>query len=83
MPTRPTRRPTYETVGETDGETDDDLVVGRPVIVTRAPLAMAFAAMAGFDDDLRFAHVLADSADDITMRRFRALDPAWSRRSRT
>jgi histidinol-phosphatase len=38
------------------------------------PLAIAFAAMAGFDDDLRFAHVLADSADDITMRRFRALD---------
>ncbi|HEX9066713.1 MAG TPA: histidinol-phosphatase [Streptosporangiaceae bacterium] len=32
--------------------------------------------MAGFDDDLRFAHVLADSADDITMRRFRALDLA-------
>ena len=31
-------------------------------------------AMAGFDDDLRFAHVLADAADDITMRRFRALD---------
>jgi histidinol-phosphatase len=30
--------------------------------------------MAGYDDDLRFAHVLADSADDITMRRFRALD---------
>jgi histidinol-phosphatase len=30
--------------------------------------------MAGFDDDLRFAHVLADSADDITMRRFRARD---------
>jgi histidinol-phosphatase len=30
--------------------------------------------MAGFDDDLRFAHVLADSADDITMRRFRAAD---------
>ncbi|HWF79490.1 MAG TPA: histidinol-phosphatase [Streptosporangiaceae bacterium] len=30
--------------------------------------------MASFDDDLRFAHVLADSADDITMRRFRALD---------
>ena len=25
-------------------------------------------------DDLRFAHVLADAADDITMRRFRALD---------
>jgi histidinol-phosphatase len=30
--------------------------------------------MAGYNDDLRFAHVLADSADDITMRRFRALD---------
>ncbi len=30
--------------------------------------------MASFDDDLRFAHVLADAADDITMRRFRALD---------
>jgi histidinol-phosphatase len=30
--------------------------------------------MAGFDDDLRFGHVLADAADDITMRRFRALD---------
>jgi histidinol-phosphatase len=30
--------------------------------------------MAGFDDDLRFAHVLADSADDIAMRRFRAAD---------
>jgi histidinol-phosphatase len=28
----------------------------------------------GYDDDLRFAHVLADSADDITSRRFRALD---------
>ncbi|MGI9007282.1 MAG: histidinol-phosphatase [Streptosporangiaceae bacterium] len=32
--------------------------------------------MAGFDDDLRFAHVLADAADDITIRRFRALDLA-------
>jgi histidinol-phosphatase len=30
--------------------------------------------MAGYDDDLRFAHVLADAADDITTRRFRALD---------
>ncbi len=30
--------------------------------------------MAGFDDDLRFAHVLADAADDIAMRRFRSLD---------
>jgi histidinol-phosphatase len=30
--------------------------------------------MAGYDDDLRFAHVLADAADDISSRRFRALD---------
>ena len=30
--------------------------------------------MGGYDDDLRFAHVLADAADDITVRRFRALD---------
>ena len=30
--------------------------------------------MAGYGDDLRFAHVLADAADDITIRRFRALD---------
>ncbi len=30
--------------------------------------------MAGYDDDLRFAHVLADAADDITTKRFRALD---------
>lgn len=28
----------------------------------------------GWSDDLRFAHVLADAADDITTRRFRALD---------
>src|SRR5258706_11440881 len=37
-------------------------------------IAIAFGRMAGFDDDLRFAHVLADAADDITMLRFRALD---------
>lgn len=30
--------------------------------------------MTGFDDDLRLAHVLADSADDTALRRFRALD---------
>jgi len=30
--------------------------------------------MTGYDDDLRFALVLADAADDITVRRFRALD---------
>jgi histidinol-phosphatase len=31
-------------------------------------------AVAGYSDDLRLAHVLADGADDITTRRFRALD---------
>ncbi|MFL1380822.1 MULTISPECIES: histidinol-phosphatase [unclassified Nocardiopsis] len=30
--------------------------------------------MASFDDDLRLAHVLADAADDIALKRFRALD---------
>ncbi|RCV47891.1 histidinol-phosphatase [Marinitenerispora sediminis] len=30
--------------------------------------------MAAFDDDLRLAHVLADAADDISLKRFRALD---------
>jgi len=37
--------------------------------------------MAGFGDDLRFAHVLADAADDITMRRFRASDLAVQAKS--
>ncbi|CAM4086139.1 histidinol-phosphatase [Nocardiopsis rhodophaea] len=30
--------------------------------------------MASFDDDLRLAHVLADAADDISVKHFRALD---------
>ncbi|HEY2277800.1 MAG TPA: inositol monophosphatase family protein, partial [Streptosporangiaceae bacterium] len=30
--------------------------------------------MPRYDDDLRFAHVLADAADDITTRRFKALN---------
>jgi histidinol-phosphatase len=30
--------------------------------------------VASYDDDLRFAHVLADAADDIATRRFKALD---------
>jgi histidinol-phosphatase len=37
-------------------------------------LALPLPGMAGFDGDLGFAHVLADAADDISMRRFRALD---------
>ncbi|TQN30504.1 histidinol-phosphate phosphatase [Haloactinospora alba] len=32
--------------------------------------------MASFDDDLRLAHVLADAADDISLKRFRSLDLA-------
>lgn len=35
---------------------------------------VALPAMVSFDDDLRLAHVLADSADDIAIKRFRALD---------
>ncbi len=30
--------------------------------------------MTGYSDDLRLAHMMADSADDLTMRRFRAVD---------
>ena len=30
--------------------------------------------MTAYDDDLRLAHVLADTADSITMSRFKALD---------
>jgi len=48
-----------------------DLVPG----VARARLLpIPLPGMAGFDGDLGFAHVLADAADDITMRRFRSLD---------
>src|SRR5215471_5508560 len=40
-----------------------------------APAPMQYSDQARrYDDDLRFAHVLADAADDITTRRFRALD---------
>jgi histidinol phosphatase-like enzyme (inositol monophosphatase family) len=37
-------------------------------------IAVAWPVVAGYSDDLRLAHVLADAADDITTRRFRALD---------
>src|SRR5215471_3764488 len=49
-------------------------------MASRGREALAFRSvlgdkvMAGFAGDLGFAHVLADSADDITMRRFRAQD---------
>ena len=47
--------------------------VGRPgddAYVLSAGLALE----ASLDADLRFAHMLADAADDITLKRFRALD---------
>lgn len=37
-------------------------------------IAVALHVVAGYSDDLRLAHVLADGADDLTMKRFRALD---------
>src|SRR6195256_1204482 len=36
--------------------------------------ACTVSQVGSYDDDLRFAHVLADAADDITTKRFRALD---------
>jgi histidinol-phosphatase len=53
------RRPVWR---ERGGSGQRDMVRGTVSRVTR------------YDDDLRFAHVLADNADDITTRRFRALD---------
>ena len=44
------------------------------VLVSRMPSTVPFRGWRRYDDDLRFAHVLADAADDITTRRFRALD---------
>ena len=38
------------------------------------PCTCSVSRVASYDDDLRFAHVLADAADDITTKRFRALD---------
>jgi histidinol-phosphatase len=43
-------------------------------VSARGVIAVAWHAVAGYSDDLRLAHVLADGADDITTRRFRALD---------
>jgi histidinol-phosphatase len=45
------------------------LCAGQPDV-----LAGTVSRVGSYDDDLRFAHVLADAADDITTRRFRALD---------
>ncbi|WP_435054270.1 histidinol-phosphatase [Nonomuraea angiospora] len=35
---------------------------------------VAWATVQGYNDDLRLAHVMADAADDLTMRRFKAVD---------
>lgn len=35
---------------------------------------VAWAIVQGYNDDLRLAHVMADAADDLTMRRFKAVD---------
>jgi histidinol-phosphatase len=37
-------------------------------------IAVALLAVRGYSEDLRLAHVLADAADGITTKRFRALD---------
>lgn len=36
--------------------------------------AIAWLFVTGYSDDLRLAHVMADAADDLTMRRFKAVD---------
>ncbi|WP_407654699.1 histidinol-phosphatase [Actinomadura luzonensis] len=38
------------------------------------PDTVAWATVQGYSDDLRLAHVMADAADDLTMRRFKAVD---------
>jgi len=35
---------------------------------------IALAPVTGYNDDLRLAHVMADAADDLTMRRFKSMD---------
>ena len=35
---------------------------------------VAWATVQSYNDDLRLAHVMADAADDLTMRRFKAVD---------
>jgi histidinol-phosphatase len=57
----------------TQADSPGDVESGTAVAIERR-LPLPFAGMAGFDGDLGFAHVLADAADDITMRRFRSLD---------
>ena len=64
------------------GEEAVSVLVHRRASMTRGAADLAseispggtVSRVARYDDDLRFAHVLADDADDITTRRFRALD---------
>src|SRR5580658_8096238 len=69
-PSRPSQPPAMWTAqGDSPGEAESGTGMAN-----ERPLPLPFAGMAGFDGDLGFAHVLADAADDITMRRFRSLD---------
>ncbi|GGO64478.1 histidinol-phosphatase [Nonomuraea cavernae] len=38
------------------------------------PGTVAWLTVQGYSDDLRLAHVMADAADDLTLRRFKAVD---------
>ena len=40
----------------------------------RGPGTVAWLNVQGYNDDLRLAHIMADAADDLTMRRFKAVD---------
>ncbi|MFD9942338.1 histidinol-phosphatase [Nonomuraea sp. NPDC059023] len=40
----------------------------------RVPGTVAWLIVTGYNDDLRLAHVMADAADDMTLRRFKAVD---------
>src|SRR5690349_12596024 len=48
--------------------------VRRAGLSVHASVAIALHAVADYSDDLRLAHVMADAADDVATRRFRALD---------
>ncbi len=45
-----------------------------PYLRRSAVNAIPLAPVTGYNDDLRLAHVMADAADDLTMRRFKSMD---------
>lgn len=45
-----------------------------PGLLYPAADTIALLSVTGYNDDLRLAHVMADAADDLTLRRFRAVD---------